>query len=400
VAQAPRECSPTTPFGTNTGTSSTCRPTANNFCGIHLSGVQRKAATVGDHRSLNMYSVTPDRDGFRRCFVLMPFSVRDQDLPTYGDRNHWTEVYEGLIRPAVERCDGLICERDDIDVGSRAIVESIVTKIENAHLIVCDVSSFNPNVLFELGWTLRADRPYVLIKDDSTDFPFDLAQQYACTYEHRLQPIGLQKDVEALSRALTATLSDPERRYSFVRHVELSLRAVAAASAGNVEANLLLDIRKTLESFGARDTSTVDAIESKLTSSLSRANSILSATAQVLSTAASDDRAELAMQLHSQSILMGTLAQEAVQFTVVDANGVIVYHDRSSLIGRALLTNSHAPEAFSEVLSHRYGASAWIDVNRNVPTLSGHKRLNVAVFATVPDRGWKIIVEVHLGLPS
>ena len=73
-----------------------------------------------------------DWEHARRCFVLKPFSVRDEDLPKYGDRNHWTEVYGGLIRPAVEGCGGLVCERDDIDVGSRAIVEGIFTKIEHA----------------------------------------------------------------------------------------------------------------------------------------------------------------------------------------------------------------------------------------------------------------------------
>jgi hypothetical protein len=82
----------------------------------------------------------------------MPFTVIDEDLPKYGDKNHWSEVYEGLILRAVEQVPDLICERDDIDMSSRAIVESIFAKIERADLILWDISGFNPNVLFELGW--------------------------------------------------------------------------------------------------------------------------------------------------------------------------------------------------------------------------------------------------------
>ena len=40
--------------------------------------------------------------GSQECFVIMPFTVRDLDSTRYPDSNHWSEVYEGLVRPAVE----------------------------------------------------------------------------------------------------------------------------------------------------------------------------------------------------------------------------------------------------------------------------------------------------------
>ena len=108
----------------------------------------------------------------KHCFVVMPFALKDVDKPRYDDPNHWAEVYEGLIAPALQKAQ-VSYERDDKDLGARLIVESLLNKIEQADIILCDLSSHNPNVFLELGWALRADKPYVLIKDDLTDFTFD-----------------------------------------------------------------------------------------------------------------------------------------------------------------------------------------------------------------------------------
>ncbi len=46
-----------------------------------------------------------------RCFTIMPFSVRDADLQRYyGDKEHWSEVYRGLVIRAVKAA-GLDCEK-------------------------------------------------------------------------------------------------------------------------------------------------------------------------------------------------------------------------------------------------------------------------------------------------
>ncbi len=178
----------------------------------------------------------------RRCFVIMPLSLRTEDLPRYGnDENHWSEVYEGLIRPAAERA-GLECERDDEDIGSRLIIDHIWRKVEGADVILCDLSSSNPNVHLELGWALRADKKFVLLKDDLTPFQFDLNQFYTHQYSHRLQPRLLRRSVEELSRTLERTLSDTDMRYSMVSKLSLGSVIIREAAAGNVEASMLHEI--------------------------------------------------------------------------------------------------------------------------------------------------------------
>ena len=151
------------------------------------------------------------------CFTIMPFSVREADLPKYaGDESHWDEVYAGLIVPAVERA-GLRCVREDEDSQSRLITDNIWRKIESSDLILCDMSASNPNVFLELGWALRSDQRFVLIKDDLTPFYFDLQQFYTLEYSHRLQPSQLARSVDQLAgvmikmpRSVSAMMSSSE----------------------------------------------------------------------------------------------------------------------------------------------------------------------------------------------
>lgn len=146
-------------------------------------------------------------DDRKKCFVLMPFSVRDFDLPKYNsDKNHWNEVYRGLIIPSVIEA-GLQCERDDDDISSRLIAENVWRKIEEADVVLCDLSALNPNVHLELGWALRSDKRCVLIKDDITDFNFDLNQYYTHEYSHYLQPLSLSESIKKLANVIKATLA-------------------------------------------------------------------------------------------------------------------------------------------------------------------------------------------------
>jgi hypothetical protein len=182
------------------------------------------------------------------CFVIMPFSVRDHDLEKYnGDRNHWNEVYEGLIEPAVEAA-GMRLERDDDDLSSRLVVDGIWKKIENADVVLCDLSSFNPNVYLELGWALRADKKFVLIKDELTDFSFDLNQFHTCVYSSKLKPSSLKVDVKKLSKAIEETASEEDRQYSMVKRMALTT-AIELDAGSDRQADMLELIYKKLDAL-------------------------------------------------------------------------------------------------------------------------------------------------------
>jgi hypothetical protein len=183
------------------------------------------------------------------CFAIMPFSVREVDLMKYGnDLEHWQEVYHGLIVPAITQ-SGLRSQRDDEDYSTRLVGEGIWAKIEQADLILCDMSSHNPNVHLELGWALRADKKIVLIKDEQTSFNFDLNQYYTYEYSSKLQPTVLERSVKELSKVIKATLADDVSNYSMVSKLTLYRRAVDAASKGSLEVELLQELLNEVRMF-------------------------------------------------------------------------------------------------------------------------------------------------------
>ena len=174
----------------------------------------------------------------------MPFRVRDEDLTKYeNDRNHWNEVYSGLITPAIEAAE-MVPMRDDDDVSSRLIVDGIWRKLEQANVVLCDLSSHNPNVYLELGWALRADKKFILIKDGATPYSFDLNQLHTFDYDQRLQPTTVRKQIVELANALKATAQDESAAYSLVRRMALSNRIENSVVGDNKDAMLELILQK------------------------------------------------------------------------------------------------------------------------------------------------------------
>lgn len=176
------------------------------------------------------------------CFVIMPFKVGKQDLEKYyNDTEHWSEVYNGLIISAVKEA-GLNVLRDDDDYSSRLVGIGVWSKIEKADIILCDISAHNPNVHLELGWAIRADKKIVFIKDDLTEFNFDLNQYYTYEYSHRLQPSVLKEAIQNLSKVISATLADNTSNYSIVNKLALQVKATEVSFSGNLEVSLLQEV--------------------------------------------------------------------------------------------------------------------------------------------------------------
>ncbi len=325
----------------------------------------------------------------------MPFSLRAVDANKYPDQNHWHEVYDGLISPAIQEA-GMLPVRDDKDTGSRLIVEHILSKVEAADLVLCDLSSHNPNVFLELGWTLRADRPYVLIKDDLTEYNFDLRTQFTFDYSHRLQPSVLRRQVLELADGIRATISDSERRYSYVDRLSVKASAIKA-SKEDPNTGLLLEIHSLIT--GSRSsilTARSNLIEFPWPAKLRRVTDVLNEVLRLCETELPENLGptrELEI-LNEFSRNIGTRHDRDLQFSIVDLSGKWIYHDWPELIGQGF---GGPTVSADQVFQHEAGALAWEDRSSNdAPFIDGRQvRRNVALFARLKCRPWIIFVEGH-----
>ena len=102
----------------------------------------------------------------------MPISDTD-DYPS----GHFNRVYLHLLRPAIEKA-GFEATRADEIQETNFIVLDIVQHLLSAEMCICDLSSKNPNVLYELGIRQAFNLPVCLIKDDLTSRIFAIQSYY------------------------------------------------------------------------------------------------------------------------------------------------------------------------------------------------------------------------------
>lgn len=131
------------------------------------------------------------------CFVMMPFA------PPIGD--YYGKVYDPAIRKA-----GLIPVRADTEIfGTGKIIDQIWRGINQAKVLVAEMTSRNPNVFYELGLAHALNKPVVLVSASKDDVPFDL-QHIRVIYYDKADPFWGQKLMEKLSENILSALSNPE----------------------------------------------------------------------------------------------------------------------------------------------------------------------------------------------
>jgi hypothetical protein len=142
----------------------------------------------------------------KKCFVIMPITTPDSILSKYrGDKEHFIHVYEHLIVPAIEKT-GLEAV-PPITKGSELIHDEVIKNLISADVVLCDMSSLNPNVFFELGIRTALNKPISLIKDDLTaSIPFDISPINYHTYLSGLSIWEIEKEIVDLSNHLINTV--------------------------------------------------------------------------------------------------------------------------------------------------------------------------------------------------
>lgn len=133
------------------------------------------------------------------CFVIMPIS----DQPNY-EPGHFGHVYRDIIRPAIEGA-GYSAARADETTGTNMIHHEILKSLISAPMAICDLSSRNPNVMFELGMRQAFDLPVVIIQDEQTPHIFDISGLRNFTYRNKRFYDEVIADQKTIAEAIRAT---------------------------------------------------------------------------------------------------------------------------------------------------------------------------------------------------
>ncbi|MDN5112572.1 hypothetical protein [Aliarcobacter butzleri] len=156
------------------------------------------------------------------CFVIMPISNQNG-----YDNEHFTLVYEDIIKPAIQ-VNNMKPIRADETKNTNLIQLDILRRIIETPIAICDMSSKNPNVFYELGMRQAFDMPTVLIKDDETTAPFDISGLRYITYSKNMKHREVKSAVEELTKCIKETYlkkDDKSEINSLIRLMELTTPA-------------------------------------------------------------------------------------------------------------------------------------------------------------------------------
>lgn len=135
----------------------------------------------------------------KKCFVIMPISDDESYIP-----GHFTRVYDYIIKPACLRA-GFEPVRADEVRKTNFIVIDILKQIISSEMVICDLSSRNPNVLYELGIRQAFNLPVTLIRDSKTLRIFDIQGLRDIEYDQNLRIDNVNLAIEQIAETLSNT---------------------------------------------------------------------------------------------------------------------------------------------------------------------------------------------------
>ena len=145
------------------------------------------------------------------CFVVMGFGKKKD--PETNRTIDLDQTYQHIIRPAVTACD-MECVRADEITETGLIDRSMYALLYRADIVIADVSTNNPNAIYELGvrHTLKKHST-IIIKEGKGNIPFDFNHNRVLNYEHLGNEISndeAKRCKEELTKLITAITQKPK----------------------------------------------------------------------------------------------------------------------------------------------------------------------------------------------
>lgn len=131
------------------------------------------------------------------CFVMMPF------------REPYGSYYEKIYKPAIEKAGLKPVRADDEIFGTGKIIDQIWSGINEAKVLIAELTTRNANVFYELGLAHALEKPVVLVSSNEEDVPFDL-NHIRVIYYDVTDPFWGQKLIDKVSENILSAIKNPE----------------------------------------------------------------------------------------------------------------------------------------------------------------------------------------------
>ena len=148
------------------------------------------------HRMVRINPIFQGRDFLineQMVFVLSPFT------------DPFNTIYEDHIKPSIESIGRFNCSRADDIYDNRPIMEDIWRCINEAKILISELTGRNANVFYETGIAHTIGKEVILITQSMEDVPFDLRHLRCIVYEYT--PRGIKNLEDNLKNTVLGILA-------------------------------------------------------------------------------------------------------------------------------------------------------------------------------------------------
>lgn len=155
------------------------------------------------------------------AFVIMPYEKASPSKKKLKyeriDKEELDEIF-GIMKRALQY-HGYDVKRE---VSAGDIVRGIILDLDQADLVVADLTGLNPNVMYELGIRHTFTKKTIILTQDRTELPFDLKNHHAIEYGWKTNP-KKREFRKNLNQTLSEIESGKDVRFGPV-HVHIGAR--------------------------------------------------------------------------------------------------------------------------------------------------------------------------------
>ncbi|EDS1705977.1 hypothetical protein C3A53_17035 [Salmonella enterica] len=191
----------------------------------------------------------------KTCFVMMPIA----DHPDY-EPGHFNRVYQYLIKPACTKA-GYQPIRADDNKASNMIMFDILKKIVECDMAICDLSSRNANVFYELGLRQAFNKKTILITDNLLPTPFDISAFRYVPYSHTLRVDTVDREIPGIVSMLKETENQPaDDVNSIIKLLQIQPSKVESIDLNKEESviyGMLLNLQKQISEINSPNISSL-----------------------------------------------------------------------------------------------------------------------------------------------
>lgn len=148
----------------------------------------------------------------KTCFVITPIGHEGSEIRRSADG-----LIDAVIEPICKRMGLTLVVAHRMD-NSGSITNQIIEKILSSDIVITNLTTLNPNVMYELAVRHAAKLPVVSLAEKGTILPFDISDQRTIFYEDDMA--GVIKLMDSLQQMMHEAINETSSDNPIYRAVQ------------------------------------------------------------------------------------------------------------------------------------------------------------------------------------